>query len=571
MRRLTLSFLTVSFLLAPSLPLFSADPPPGSQIGPEEEAFRKPRPEMEEEKKPVIESEEALPAGADIETPFYVKQITVEGETYLSPAEVKETLSPFENQNLTLGDLQKISRALTQKIRSKGYVTTRVYVPPQRIERGEVRLKVLEGKLGKINVEGHKRFKERLIKRQITSRPGETLRYNQIERDLLRLNTHPDREIRAVLLPGEVPETTDLLLKVSETFPMHAGYTFDNLGTQLTGRLRHGASFSHSNLLGFDDILQSRFLITDGGHFAGFSLDYLFPLTRKTDLVFDYTTVDSRLGGDFNDDKIRGEASIYSFTFLHRLIDYGYLEGSFFAGFDFKEIETTQNRIQNSRDNLRILRLGPQLVTRDPWGRTFLTNEFSFGFDKILGASDKVDRNSSRTEAGGQFFRSVLEFGRLQRLPKELFLLLRMSAHLTPDKLPSSEQMRLGGAETVRGYPEGDYLAEKGMNTSAEVRVPAFFIPRSWKFTKSQSLIRDTLQFLGFFDLGRASTKGVPPANQDSNRTLMGVGGGIRFNLSRKLLGRNVSARLDWGYPIGEKPATEKRGGRLHFSLSLSF
>ncbi len=412
-------------------------------------------------------------------------------------------------------------------------------------------------------------MKERLIRRQLSAKPGELLLYSRLEKDLLRLNTHPDREIRATLIPGELPETTDLVLDVKESFPAHIGYSFDNYGTKLTGELRHGMTFNHSNLLGLDDILQSRFLITDGGHFVGVSADYLLPLTASTDLVFDYAFVDTRLGGDFKDLKIRGEANIYSVSLLQRLIDHEHLEGSVFAGFDFKEIKTTEDNRPNTRDNLRILRLGPQLAERDPWGRTYLTNEFDFGFDTILGASDKRDIHSSRQGAGGQFFRSVLEFGRLERLPFGWFFLFRTTAHLTPNKLPFSEQLRVGGAETVRGYPEGEFLGERGINSSAEIRFPPFFIPKGWKFPRSQNQVRDAIQFLGFFDVARVETKGAPQS-QDSNRPLAGTGGGIRFNLNRKIFGRNIPAKVDWGYPIGDGPNTGRRT-RLHFSLSVNF
>ena len=70
------------------------------------------------------------------------------------------------------------------------------------------------------------------------------------------------------------------------------------------------------------------------------------------------------------------------------------------------------------------------------------------------------------------------------------------------------------------------------------------------------------------FDLARLETKGTPDF-QTSNRTLVGIGGGLRFNPTHRILGRNVSARLDWGYPIGERPASERRRARLHFSLSF--
>ncbi len=554
-------------------PVFPQDvPPPGSKVGSEQESFRKPKRELEPENKYLIDYEiEDLPPGVISGASFFVKEIAVDGETNLESFEIQKILSPYKNRELKLADLKKAARTLTRAIRSKGYVTTRVLVPPQKVDQGVVHFKVMEGKLGKISIQGNKYFKERFMKRVLKARPGEILRYSRLERDLLRLNTHPDRDVRAVLIPGEEPETTDLVLNVKETFPIHVGYSFDNTGTRLTGRLRHGISLAHTNLLGLDDMLQAKFLITDGSHFAGVAVDYLLPITASADFIFDYTHVNTRLGGDdFNDLKILGKANIWSPTVVQRVIDRDHFDVSLFTGVDFKEIETTQGGLSNSRDNLRILRLGAQFAERDKGGRTFITDEFEFGFSRILGASDKIDSNSSRTEAGAQFFRTVIDFGRLQKLPLESFLILRGSTYLTPDKLPASEQMRVGGAATVRGYPEGDYLGEHGISGSTELRCPCYFIPRDWKYPKSENSVRDSIQLLGFFDVARVATKGAPQF-QPGNRTLAGMGGGIRFNLTRKPLGRNVSARLDWGVPVGEAPLTEKKGSRLHFSLNMTF
>lgn len=565
-----LVFFLFLFLLNSPILLLSQNPPPGSQVGSEEEAFRKSKRDLEAEKKPVIEYEiEEVPPGAKVETSFFVKEILVDGKTDLETSEIEKILSPYKNKSLVLSGLREAAHALTAAMRSRGYVTSRVFVPPQKVKDGIVHFKVLEGKLAKVTVRGNKYFKERLIKQELKAESGKILRYDRLERALIRLNTHPDREVRAALLPGEEPETSDLVLNVKETFPIHVGYTFDNFGTLFTGRLRHGVTLADTNLLGLDDILQSRFSVTDGGHFVGASADYLLPLTSSTDFVFDYTFVDTRLGKEFNDLKVRGRANVFSTTFIQRVIDTDHLEGSVYAGFDFKEIKTTQQGLTNTKDSLRILRLGPELVERDKGGRTFLTNEFDLAFDSILGASEKVDPDSSRKGAGGQFFRSVLEFGRLQKLPLEMFLLERIAAHFTPNKLPSSEQMRVGGAETVRGYPEGDFLGEQGVNLNTELRFPCYFIPRNWKYPKTENSVRDSLQFLGFLDTARVYTKGAPDS-QSSNRTLLGIGGGLRFNPNRRILGRNVFARLDLGYPLGDDPTSGKRKVRFHFSLSLS-
>ena len=548
------------------------EPPAGSSIGAEEEAFRRPRPPLEPLESPLIEYEieEVKPAKQD-EATFQVNDITIEGETQLAPEVIDKFLNEYEGKELSLSQLKEAAELITRAIRSQGYVTSRVYVPAQKMGAGTVQLKVLEGKIGAIKIEGLKQFKESYVLRKMKTKPGEALLYSSLEQDLTRLNQHPDRKVTAVLAPGEVTGTTDLILNVEETFPVHVGYTIDNTGTRLTGQLRHGVSVSHTNLLGLDDIFQTRFLITDGGNFVAASADYFIPVSATTDVSVNYTFVDTRLGGAFNDLKIRGEAHSWSATVIQKVFENDRWDASFFAGIDFKEIGTTVNHDPSSRDNLRVLRFGPQVSERDSQGRTFLTTEFDFGFDTILGANDRIDVNSSRPEAGGQFFRTVIEAGRIQKLPKELYALLRVAAHLTPDKLPASEQMRAGGADTVRGYPEGDFLAERGILASAEIRAPSFFIPRDLTFPKSDFKIRDSIQLVGFVDMARLEAKGAPQ-NQPANQTMIGVGGGLRFNLSRRVLGRNTIFRIDWAYPVGQKPNTDntKRLPRVHFSLSTS-
>src|SRR3989338_589867 len=109
MRRIAFLVFTFVLNLPLSPPLFSETPPPGSKIGPEEEAFRRPRREMEPEKKPVIESEalQELPPGAGIETSFFVREILIEGKTNLKPGEAEAALAPYRNQTLTLSGLQE--------------------------------------------------------------------------------------------------------------------------------------------------------------------------------------------------------------------------------------------------------------------------------------------------------------------------------------------------------------------------------------------------------------------------------------------------------------------------------
>ena len=61
--------------------------------------------------------------------------------------------------------------------------------------------------------------------------------------------------------------------------------------------------------------------------------------------------------------------------------------------------------------------------------------------------------------------------------PAGMMLTLRGSLQLTPNRLSPSEQLRLGGAFSVRGYSEGDYLADYGGFVTNELSVPTYFFP----------------------------------------------------------------------------------------------
>jgi len=562
-------FIFFFLLLSPSA-LYAADPPnlPSSvtdDIGTQQEAFRKEakaKP-LEEEKKPKIESrikDEKETGGPTTE--FLVRKISVEESKVFSEKEIRKLMAPYENRTYTLENLREVARVITNRYRAKGYITSKVIIPPQRIAEDQVVFRVVEGKLGKVEVQGNRYFRKKMIRKEISTDSGEILNYNQLERDVLHINANVDREVKAVLLPGEIPETTDLLLQVKDRFPLHVGYHFDNLGTKQTGRNRMGVGFTDNNLLSLDDILVARFQATERGAFIGTNVDYVLPLNgSKTQIEFGYTHVNTKLGKEFEDLDVRGRANTFTTSFLQRLFDTDHWEGSFIGGFDFKEIETSVGGRDFTRDNLRVLRLASQLAEKDSRGRFFLTNEFHIGFSDFLGASDKEDKNASRPGATSQFFRYNVGAARLQRLWFSSFAILQATAQFTPDKLASVERYRLGGAETVRGYPEGEFIGDYGFLGRAELRFPFYFIPKDWKVPRTEDPLRNAFHFVGFCDYGQAFTKGASATDREK-RTLAGVGGGIRVNLARRIV-----ARIDWGYPVGSKPAEKET--RLHFSLAI--
>ena len=126
-----------------------------------------------------------------------------------------------------------------------------------------------------------------------------------------------------------------------------------------------------------------------------------------------------------------------------------------------------------------------------------------------------------------------------------------------------SEQLRLGGANSVRGYQEGEYLSDYGGTTTAEVFVPSYFFPPNWKLYKSKEPLRKQVQLVGFTDFGYGALHGTLVGEKRS-RSLWGAGGGLRIHLYDK-----AYARLEWAAPLGGDHPTDHRRGAFYFGISM--
>ncbi len=546
-------------------------PPPNISADVSAEAKAISRQRMPDIPKPraKVDIDEPLQEEDGIELPkkeIFIKEIEIEGNTVVSREEILEITQDFQNRNILLSEISECAKQITALYRSKGYVTSQAYIPPQKIEEGIVKIKILEGKVGEIQVEGQKWFKEYSIKRLVGMKSQQVLRAQDLERSLLRLNRNPDLSARSVLAPSEIEESTDIIVKIEDKFPIHVGHQFDNLGTKFSGRNRQNIILTHNNFLTLNDRLVSRVLLSNSLGLVGISASYNVPINSKGwEAGLNFSHVQLSLGKSLEPLEILGGSTTINPTLSIPLFVTSRFEGSMNFGVDISKSRTRILAREDSLDQLRVLRFGPNITQYDQWGRTILTNEVSFGFSSILGASDKKDENASRAQTGGQFFAYSIGAIRFQRLWWDQILILKGSAQVSPDRLVSSEQFRIGGMETVRGYPEGDYLGDYGFIGSAELRIPTYFFPKKpISIFGHQINLRDTFQLVGFFDTGRAWLQS-PLNGERDNKFLAGAGGGVLMNLFN-----HVSARVYFAQAIGAVP-NEGDQFRLHFTLTSDF
>lgn len=471
----------------------------------------------------------------DISGKILVKKFVLNGVTRFQSVDFVEILQKYKDAHVGITELNEVAGLIQNFYRQKGYITSFAYVPVQKIENNTVEIRVVEGCVGNISVDGAKYFNPEDIRKKAKLYAGEIILYKNLMQRLKKINRHPDLSVKAVLLPGEKAETTDVALKVTDNLPKHIYLGFDNRGTKYTGKSRFNTSYVDNNFLGHEDIFSVKYLQSNEHLYSG-SVDYNFPLnTNDTRLGVYGSYVKVEVGREFSAVDAKGKAATGGLYLNHPLWDEEYSRGNLSFGLDFKRNKNYILNTVSSDDELSVVKCGLSLNKDDSLGATFLTGEAHSGIAHFAGSMDKIDPKASRLGAGGEFLKYKVSGLRRQNLPFSAFLLLSAKSQYTEDKLVSCEQFYIGGADTVRGYPELEFMGDYGYNASAELRTPAYLLPRR---------LWNKIQLAYFVDYGWVYLK-EPLAGQRRDESLLGAGLGLRLTPWK-----NWQIKLDWGFPL---------------------
>ncbi len=522
--------------------------PDGQGLEAQAERFRQEysvekRTQDKEKTKPSVEfkdKEEEVAPGVS----FVLKEIHLTGTTIFDPSKLNFTWNPYLEKKVNFKDINVIVRMIKRVYKDLGYLTTTAYLPPQDVKNGVVEIRVVEGKRGNLNVEGNKWFSTSSIAKYFHTFRGQSLDTGEIEKDVMRLNDNRDLNVNAILSPGKQPEIVDVTLKVKESYPHHVSVSTDNQGTRLTGRYRRSVIFNSSNLTGRHDNLSVN--ATFSTFSSGEYVSYQTPLgINGTKVGVDLGYFEARLGEEFRASDITTTTKFYTPHVSWELYLSQQTQVNLRSGIKIKDIRKRERTAKITDERLRVPFVGIDVVKSDKWGQTTFSPEVNMGTEKFLGSSFHNNPLASRVGAGGYFLKYAQYLSRTQRMPLGSYLQIRSQLQTASRTLPSSEQLQLGGMNSVRGYPSGDYLADIGANMNTEWVFPSYFIPSSWKIMDTS--VRSQVEPFVFFDMGGG--KLIKASNGERrSKFLSSIGGGIKIHLKD-----NLYLKLEWGLPVGDK------------------
>ncbi len=514
-----------------------------------QEAPKKPPVVVEEKKRPAIKGPK-----------FFIKEIRLDGTETFPPEDFRYIIEKYENKEVSFEELNILANEIEREYLRRGVIAA-CFVPPQDIKDGIVTLRVVEAKMGDIKIRQDSRlFDEDILTFYWRIKKGDTLRYDLMSESLQEMNKNPDRLVRATLQAGTAPGTTDVILDSETWFPIHVTGSFDREGPFTTGRERWGLGIKDNNFLFVDDTLMAG--ISFGRDFSSQYAYHSIPVTNcGTSIMYGYSDNKAYPKKEFTDLQVDSRSRTYS-IFLYQDVFYKYeYVGNLSFGLDAKDKRLRNIAGTTTRDRLRILRWGANITHTFPGCVTYMNPEISQGING-LGAKRRSDLSSRG--ADNTFTKFELDLSHRRALPiADMQASWRANFQFASEKLMPQEEYSLGGINSVRGYPDGDFQADNAFQTNFELLVPPFFLPDDWTLPYDDRPLKDIITGVAFIDYGYGIRRGK---NHDEKReaNMASIGAGVRIRLYQQVL-----ARLEWGFVIGDNPVTETADSRFHVSIDF--
>ncbi len=180
---------------------------------------------------------------------FDVFEYVIEGNTVLDTAAIERVVYPFLGPQRNLQDVESARAALEKAYQEQGYLTVSVELPEQRVNTGEVKLRVVEGSVEKLRVTGAQYHLPSKIREGAPSlAAGSVPQFTEVQQELAALGRQPDRRLTPLLRPGKTPGKLEVELQVDDQLPLHASVEANNKQSPNTVEGRVESSLRYDNL-----------------------------------------------------------------------------------------------------------------------------------------------------------------------------------------------------------------------------------------------------------------------------------------------------------------------------------
>lgn len=516
--------------------------------------------------------EDALPEEEKVT--FQIREFSIEGNTLLDDSEIERAISIYKGKNKTDEDVERARSDLESLYHRKGYPTVLVNIPEQTVEKGVIRIEVIESRIGTVTITGNEYVTKKKILRQLSGfHPGAILYMPTVQEQLGRISSNPDLQVKPVLIPTRELDIIDVELKVQDRLPVHGSFELNNRSTHTTPDLRTTASLRYDNLWQQDHSLAVQYQTSpeEPDEVQSVYISYVLspPWDYRQGMAFYHIKSDSETttAGDI---QVLGKGRITGFRYLIPFPASERCQHTASLGIDYKDFDETIG-FKNNDNNLKTpIQYAPLFLSYsaslpDSHGSTTLSTSFNMVFRGLL--TEQKEFEAKRYQAKGNYLFLTAKAERSSKLPGDAGLLLRLDGQLANQPLISNEQYPAGGVDNLRGYKESEELGDNAIHFTLEMQSPNLF--QRLGFRKAGNLTLHAFYdgaILQVLDRLSEDSEGSTVKSKNAGITLQGVGAGLRGGI-----GNHFKYGFDWGVALNDTDLTEKGDTRMYFNLLYQF
>lgn len=185
---------------------------------------------------------------------FPISQVTLSGAGALPHwIPLQRLANQAVNHCLGGKGINQLMSTLQNRLIDHGYVTSRVLAPSQDLNKGEIKLTVVPGKIRNVTLTPDSDKYVSLFN-AFPARPGNLLDSRDIEQGLENLQRLPGVQANMEIVPGDQPGESDILISRQQSRFWRLGASLDDSGTRSTGRYIGGLTLSLDNPFSLSDL-----------------------------------------------------------------------------------------------------------------------------------------------------------------------------------------------------------------------------------------------------------------------------------------------------------------------------
>lgn len=486
------------------------------------------------------------PATQNREIKVPINTIKVDGHSILHNEieQIRQAALQQLGSSASIQDLDDVAKKITELYIAKHYITSSAELDEATIASRQPVIKVTEGALDDIKIEGTQRISHEYIRSRI--RLGASFPFNAVlaEEQLQILKNDPlFKHIEASLRrsdPDENGSGSTLSIHIQETNPFQITLSSDNYSPPSVGSERFSLELKHRNFTGIGDELKGAVNIAVGDSQV-YDIGYRAPInplngTVQLRALFNQNSI---VQDDFAEFGIRGQSNLYELSYRQPLVRKLTREFALSAGFTYQSGQTFLFNdygmpfgIGPDEDGISrtsTFTFSQDYLARDNQGAWFFQSQFELGTGLL---------NATLNEypvPDGRFFSWSAQAQRLQRLSNNNLLLVRGAVQLTPNSLLPSQQFVIGGGELLRGYRQNARIGDNGFLFTIEDQI-----------TLSRNAAGEsTFKLSPFVDLGAIWNHPDNPNRLLQQTFLASIGAALNWEVLP-----GMKLRLDYGYPL---------------------